>query len=343
MLKPLVSIIIPTYNSEHYIDGLFESIKNVANAELIIIDDGSKDQTVMTIRMKNDQLSNFENVKLISNEHYGPSVSRNIGIQKAKGKYIVFVDSDDLVDSGALNKICSLDLDHDIISFSNNQSMKILKSDDEKFSLISAIVKNSGIDAFTAAPWGKLYKRSFLLSNNLLFSPSLHKGEDLLFNVAAIQRAKSILLSSPSFYHVKLSPNSITRGMDTKALDNSRSFIGISTGVIDNIRITMPSIRTDKIDFLKIYSKNKSFNMDISYALRHNFAVSEILEYTRWFYEIFPKENVKIMQSRGIFKKIELLIVLHEKVKLMRIYIFLVNGIRKFAKIKKAQSNFFQW
>ena len=123
--------------------------------------------------------------------------------------------------------------------------------------------------------------------------------------------------------------------MNTKSLDNSRSFIRISSGVIDIIKITMPSIRTDKINFLQIYSKNKSFNMDISYALRHNFAVSEILAYTRWFYEIFPKENVKIMQSRGIFKKIELLIVLHEKVKLMRIYIFLVNSIRNFEKIIK--------
>ena len=87
-----VSIIIPVYNSEFYIKRCLDSVANIKNAEIIVINDGSTDNTL-------EILKGYKNIKIINNENYGVSHSRNCGIKEATGKYIMFVDSDDYLNT----------------------------------------------------------------------------------------------------------------------------------------------------------------------------------------------------------------------------------------------------
>ncbi|MDF4756482.1 glycosyltransferase family A protein, partial [Vibrio parahaemolyticus] len=92
----LVSVIVPLYNAEKYIEETMESILNQTykNIEIVIVDDGSKDQSSSIV--KNLKKKYPEQIKYILQENQGVSVARNTGIENASGEYISFLDSDDL-------------------------------------------------------------------------------------------------------------------------------------------------------------------------------------------------------------------------------------------------------
>ncbi|TYS59867.1 glycosyltransferase [Sutcliffiella horikoshii] len=96
----LVSVIIPCFNSEKWIIETIDSVLNqtYSNIEIIVVDDGSTDNT-------KDVISNYsKRIKYIYQQNKGPSVARNLGIKKSKGKYVAFLDSDDLWESNKLEK-----------------------------------------------------------------------------------------------------------------------------------------------------------------------------------------------------------------------------------------------
>lgn len=102
-MEPLVSIVVPTYNSEEYILETIESVKKQTykNWELIVIDDCSKDKTQEILESSKEE----KRIKVINlNKNSGAGIARNIGIKEAKGKYIAFLDSDDIWDKKKLEK-----------------------------------------------------------------------------------------------------------------------------------------------------------------------------------------------------------------------------------------------
>ena len=104
----LISVIVPAYNAEKYIDNCIESIykdaPNNSAFEVIVINDGSLDKTaekISNLRIK------YGNITQIDLENSGVSVARNIGINRAKGKYVLFLDADDELIDGSFSKLCS--------------------------------------------------------------------------------------------------------------------------------------------------------------------------------------------------------------------------------------------
>ncbi|WP_416353468.1 glycosyltransferase family 2 protein [Agrilactobacillus fermenti] len=97
MKEPLVSIIVPVYNVQSYLQQCITSLKNqdYSNYEVIIVDDGSTDNSRQILKNEVTDLSNF--VLILESENHGQAYARNIGLDKAKGDYILFVDSDDYV------------------------------------------------------------------------------------------------------------------------------------------------------------------------------------------------------------------------------------------------------
>lgn len=105
--KPFFSIIFPVYNREAYLKEALDSIldQSFQDFELIVIDDGSEDRSMEIL----DQYSTlFPNFSLITQNHLGVSEARNAGLKRARGKYICFVDSDDLIPSAYLQDFYSL-------------------------------------------------------------------------------------------------------------------------------------------------------------------------------------------------------------------------------------------
>ena len=99
----LLSIVIPTYNCENYIDECLFSILSQlpSNCELVLVDDGSKDATCSILESNRNA---HKNLTIIKNEHKGASAARNAGLLAARGEFVSFIDCDDCMKEGFLEK-----------------------------------------------------------------------------------------------------------------------------------------------------------------------------------------------------------------------------------------------
>ncbi|MGV3278976.1 glycosyltransferase family 2 protein [Rickettsiales bacterium LUAb2] len=200
--KPLLSIIIPTYNNCLYIKNCLDNIKNqsFSDFEVIIINDGSTDNTLELITPYSLEDNRF---KLLNQINSGQGVARNLGLKQAVGKYIMFIDSDDyLANNHALEIIINniQNLDTDILLFGYKKLYnKNICLPQKKHNLIlernvintipekQQLLLQKGI----GVPWNKIYKRDFIINNKINFAENL-KFEDALFYFLCIVYAKNI-------------------------------------------------------------------------------------------------------------------------------------------------------
>lgn len=169
----MISIIIPTYNSEKYIKDCLLSIINNSyqNFEIIIIDDGSTDKTIPKAQTINDK-----RIHIVKQNRKGPGSARNKGISLAKGDYIFFIDSDDIINNNTLELLINNIKDNDIlignyqIIYDSGQTEYFVTPDDCNF--------NTFFESVTI--WNRLYKKEFITNNNICFEP-IYQGEDRLF------------------------------------------------------------------------------------------------------------------------------------------------------------------
>lgn len=212
-----ISIIIPIYNSEKFLQKCFESIRvqTFTDFEVIAINDGSTDDSGNIC----DKYASMDNrFKVIHKKNEGVSIARNTGIKQSCGKYITFIDSDDWVDedylqnlhNGANNKT---DLIVSGIVRENNDNSKIYLNICDKFfssrdaNWIHKLVKSR----LLFGPCNKLYKASIINDYNLTFPLNISYGEDRIFNYEYLKYVSHICTLSYTGYHYRqLLGNSLT-------------------------------------------------------------------------------------------------------------------------------------
>ena len=213
-MKKLISIVLPIYNVENYIEKCMESVLNQTykNIEIILVDDGSPDNCPIIC----DQYVKEDNrVKVVHKENGGLSDARNAGIKVANGDYITFIDSDDYVDKDYVeflyNTIEETDADiaiggHRVIY----DSGKIIEKETHENSVLEPkkvlerILYDDGIDL---SAWGKLYKR--YLFNDIKF-PKGRLFEDSATTYMLVDKANKIAINSISKYNYIIRKNSIS-------------------------------------------------------------------------------------------------------------------------------------
>lgn len=228
MKNELVSIIMPVYNAGEYLKLIFQDILNQTYQmfELIVINDGSTDNSWEIIQsfMRRDA-----RVSVINVENGGPSKARNIGLQKAKGTYIRFVDADDRLPIESISKMVEwmtfeADIDLVIGNYRCMPEHNYFKGDEfnnmilEPKDFANCFVKN--MKAFYyGVTWNKLYKREIIQSNNLLFEESMDWCEDLCFNLDYYANCKKICMcsSQDGIYTYCSRETSITSGLSKRA------------------------------------------------------------------------------------------------------------------------------
>lgn len=212
MVEPLVSILIPVYNTEDYFPKCLDSIVNqtYSNLQVVIIDDGSKD-TSLCIAQK--YAKQYPYIEVYHQENQGVASTRNNLLDKAKGDYVLFVDSDDW---------CELDMVDFLINkaIANNADIvtcSMVKNDETFVSNIfleeiwdreKAVLEFLRHKIFNGSLWNKLIKTSLL--HNLKFHCGIFYGEDALFLWKVLQSVDSIVVTNKILYHYRMNNNSLS-------------------------------------------------------------------------------------------------------------------------------------
>ena len=198
-----VSVIVPVYNSEEYIGATLDSIINqdFRNFELIVIDDGSTDNSLEIINRK---LSGTEiSHKVIHQKNSGVSGARNRGIDAANGEYLVFIDADDYVSENHLSQLYNGQTDFSMIQFIKEDGDKVSSPHhfcEELMSCYELIRKELNME-MPFNFWQLMYRASIVNDNNIRFNHDLVYGEDIDFALRVLLFGDSIAISNEATYH----------------------------------------------------------------------------------------------------------------------------------------------
>ncbi len=251
-----LSFIIPAYNCEKFIKQCIDSL-SIAD-EIIVINDGSTDNTY-------NILKDYPNIKLININNHGVSYARNLGIRTATGEYIMFVDADDyILDCSTIFSGIDFNNAYDILYFSKNMNLNADKS--LLFEHISGIKQPC-----LAGPCSKLYRRKFLIDNNLYFKEDLINGEDMLFNIECLSKANKYLILNKSFYMYRQIISSATKSFNVKIMESDKKFLIylkallLDINIDDHLKNTIINFSycngivtlLDRSSYLKCFSKYK--------------------------------------------------------------------------------------
>ena len=215
-----ISIIVPAYNSEKIIKKTIDSICDQENfdlskLEIIIINDGSKDNTdkICLDLEKNNKL-----IKYIKISNIGPSGARNIGLKNATGKYIMFVDSDDICEKNLLSEVSELLKAEktDLICFNyyelknnkqikTNQIIEKVYGNKENFEFIESMIRNKKFNPL----WNKVYRSEIINKYNIKFDENIRMGEDFRFNLDYCERSEKIYTKNIYLYNYYINPEGL--------------------------------------------------------------------------------------------------------------------------------------
>ena len=240
--KGLVSVIIPAYNAENTIDKCIDSVINqdYNNIEIIIIDDGSSDETLNICKKA---LESDNRIRIISQKNSGPAVARNKGIDLANGEYIIFVDSDDWIDKNciseavknAVEKNADIVLWNAVIEYSHKSVLntpfkgngRIFDLNDfdyiKKMVLTYTSENNNMSNISFTGPVCKLFKRNII--DNCRFPENLFLGEDLCFMFSILPNVSRISYICHYFYHINRMGESLSKSFNMYYVDWKVDFV----------------------------------------------------------------------------------------------------------------------
>ncbi len=315
--NPLVSVIIPAYNAGKYIESAVNSVlkQSYINIELIVVDDGSTDNTL-------DVLSPFSDIKIISTSNKGVSHARNIGIDASKGEYISFLDADDELECDAIEILVKSILKNkgDICA---GLSYTIRKNEDEctEFifkgdSLLRYCIEDN---PYTYSVWAKLYKKE--LVDKIRFPLGMRAHEDTFFNFElALKKPKCVLINKTIYFY------RIHESNTSKKLD-SDSFLDMNKLARIKYEIVL-----DKYPQYKDYAKNILIKANMASLMR-------LMTEKNNCFKDYEKKCIKnIFENRNYFipatqfDKKFFFIITHHLYWLLKKYLFLKGLVKK--KIK---------
>lgn len=227
---PKVSVIIPVYNAQEYLERCLDSVcgQSLQEIEIICVDDCSSDSSLEILQK---YAKNYKNLIILHLEkNGGESAARNAGLALAKGEYLAFVDNDDELDLNFLEKLYqkAVEKNADIVK---GEAMEI--DCNGKKTAAKQIASGGDKWLFISYWWCAIYKRSMITENNIFFSEKHVLGGDLLFLNQAVIAAKNFQIVDGVFYNYYRREDS----GDSKILseEKMRSALEIFEMVTDNI------------------------------------------------------------------------------------------------------------
>ena len=312
---PLVSIIIPVFNAECHIKECLDAVmrQTLRDVEVILIDDASVDESVKIL----ESLQHMrENVRIVCHQdNIGAAGSRNEGLMMAKGDYVAFCDSDDIVDADMYELLyrAALKNDADIVMCG------IARSEGGGRVFMPPQAANCGTEVLCAcvpsivfnSPCNKLYRRAFLERNNLSFDPKLKTTEDLLFNVKAFLATSSVYMMDFAPYHYRMNKSSVTHNRDVasawsvvssayqagRLLSDAKYFPVRDRLYRDAI---LAAVKHNLLSAEKLAEIKCMVVGDIRDDVRHGFAKKLILSMPAWAQKFIATLFARIEELKGV-------------------------------------------
>ncbi|MBP9989695.1 MAG: glycosyltransferase family 2 protein [Ruminococcus sp.] len=266
-----VSVIIPVYNCKSFLSRAIESVINqnvFSLIQLILVDDGSSDGSRKICDEYSDR---YENIISIHQKNSGVSVARNTGIENADGEWISFLDSDDYFISGAFEKILKKPADlicWDYTFGSDTKNISFKKDYYKKDEFDKELYPIMANDFIFYNCWNKLYKKSIIKENNLVFPKEKKYGEDMEFLFEYIKHIEDFSFIDEQLYFYYQNENSVTLNMKNSfnACKNNYLWLYKYFGEIE----------CDSEKYQKLVSQNFVFRTCLSmWDIGFNYGVSE--------------------------------------------------------------------
>ena len=238
--KISISIIIPVFNVEKYLEKCLNSIiiQNIdkITIEIIIIDDGSTDSSLYICKKYQKK---YSFINIIIQENQGQGIARNTGILASNGKYIVFVDPDDWIEQGYLENLflimensnadfCNFGIDfidkygHVKKSFNKFNIKELVGDSIFTFSLIDKYILSS--------PCNKIYLKSFIINNNIFF-PKIRAYEDIFFTRFLASKASRCIFINKVFYHALIRNDSTSRNINGSNIQSALDILNLQESI----------------------------------------------------------------------------------------------------------------
>lgn len=259
-----ISVVIPVYNSELYIDECLQSILKqtiVENIELICVNDGSSDSSLDILNMYKTK---FPNMIIIDQKNAGSAIARNNGLQIANGEYVYFVDNDDyLANDNCLNELYSIakKTSLDILNFNhlilkNNSLRKVsINRENNKIYIGKEYLSTAEKGNITNTPWDKLLKGSYLKEINFAYTSGVI-SDDAESLLRLFYNAKKVSFIDNYAYVYRIRPNSVMTGEKTeKYIISTKKILETYTAYY----------KSEKDKGIKRFLKSLIFNRLLSY------------------------------------------------------------------------------
>lgn len=302
-----ISIIVPVYNTEKYLDKCLNSIinQNFKELEIIIVNDCSIDNSLKIIKkyMKID-----ERIILINKEkNEGLSAARNSGIEIAKGKYLLHIDSDDWIEQNYFKDMYEYAIanDADIVisdyykNYNNKSSVYIKgqkETNDIRIEKIK-VIENIFLFKGSTSVWNKLIKIELYKKNKIKHPKGISLGEDLAVIPKLMYYSKKIVILNKAYYHYIQNPLSITKKYDKNKIYEIYKVLKINEEFFykENIRLPISELKINHLS---------GWVFQIKYDFNDEKYIKVLNEYLKLLKEIKIKNlrNIKLKVIAGIFK-----------------------------------------
>lgn len=258
IISDIISVIVPIYNAEVYLEQCLDSIKKQTykNFEVILIDDGSTDKSQEICKKFCDSDKRF---KLICQKNFGVSVARNRGIEEATGKYIFFCDSDDFCNIDIFENIMKKIGHNDLLCFGytktykNTQENFILNTTINDSKIIRNLIFES--DYVRGYLWNKIFNLKVIKDNNIKFNENIHFCEDLIFVSDFLNYTQKVIYINEIGYNYRMRRNSVTINFFNK---KNVSILGAYNYLLKHCKES-EICDTLKIEYLLYYYKLRKY------------------------------------------------------------------------------------
>lgn len=319
MTKPVISVIVPVYGTQSYIDLCIESLLNqtIKDIEVILVDDGSPD---LSPEICDRYAKTDKRIKVIHKLNEGAGIARNVGLDIASGTFVCFLDSDDCLALNALefcykvaekekadqvrylfSRFASSDYHPTTIRTSGSYVVAVGYNKIQPIvNAISPLFDGADLVAPTTASGSTaLYRRSIIENNNIRFrSERSMTGEDLIFCLETAICSDKIVYTDNRFYNYRHTPHSLSTKVDHKRIEKASKFSETYANILRNYGYKDSGVMA----MTYIIGELRSYNKHLFYS---NLPVSEKKKYfldilnapvVKLIKETYPVENLAFMQ-----------------------------------------------